>query len=48
MVNIRTDLRETGREVVDWIHLGQERENYQDLVSTNEPCGSTQGTVFLD
>jgi ribosome biogenesis protein Nip4 len=32
--NIRMDLRETGREVVDWIHLAQVREQWQALVNT--------------
>jgi hypothetical protein len=32
--NIRKDLRETGWEGVDWVHLAQDREQWQDLVNT--------------
>jgi hypothetical protein len=32
--NIRLRLREIGREGVDWIHLVQERDQWQDLVNT--------------
>jgi hypothetical protein len=32
--NIRMDLRETGWEGVDWIHLAQERDKWQALVNT--------------
>jgi hypothetical protein len=32
--NIRTDLREAGREVVDWMHLAQDRAQWLALVNT--------------
>jgi hypothetical protein len=32
--NIRMDLTETDREVVDWIHLDQNRDQWRGLVST--------------
>jgi hypothetical protein len=32
--NIRTDLREIGREVVDCIHLAQDRDQWRGLVNT--------------
>jgi hypothetical protein len=32
--NIRMDLREIGREVADWMHLVQDRDQWQALVNT--------------
>jgi hypothetical protein len=32
--NIKTDFRETGREKVEWIHLAQDRDQWQALVKT--------------
>jgi len=32
--SVRMDLRGTGWEGVDWIHLDQDRDHWQDLVST--------------
>jgi len=32
--NIRTDLRETGWEGVDWIHLAQDRDQWRVVVNT--------------
>jgi hypothetical protein len=32
--NIRMDLRETGWEVVDWIHLAQDGDQWRDVVKT--------------
>jgi hypothetical protein len=32
--NIRMDLREVGWEVVDWMHLAQDREQWRVLVNT--------------
>jgi len=32
--NIKIDLGEIGLEVVDWIHLTQDRDQWQDLVNT--------------
>jgi hypothetical protein len=32
--NIRTDLTETGLEVVDWIHLAKDTDQRCDLVNT--------------
>jgi hypothetical protein len=32
--NIRMDLRETGSEGVDWIHVTQDRDEWQVLVNT--------------
>jgi hypothetical protein len=31
-INIRTDLRKTGWKDVDWMHLDQDRDQWQDLV----------------
>jgi hypothetical protein len=33
---------------VYWIHLAQDRYQWQDLVNTNEPSGSVKGGKFLD
>jgi hypothetical protein len=33
-VNIRIDLREVGREDVDWIHLAQGRDQWRAVVNT--------------
>jgi hypothetical protein len=32
--NIRTDLRETESEGVDWLHLAQDRDKWRALVNT--------------
>jgi hypothetical protein len=32
--NIRIDLREGGWQVVDWIHLAQDRDQWRALVNT--------------
>jgi hypothetical protein len=32
--NIGMDLREIGREGVDWIHLAQDRDSWRGLVNT--------------
>jgi hypothetical protein len=32
--NVRMDLREMGSEVVDWIHLAQDRNQWWALVNT--------------
>jgi hypothetical protein len=32
--NIRMDVRETGWEFVDWIHLTQDRDQWRTLVNT--------------
>jgi hypothetical protein len=32
--NIRLDLKEIGREDVDWIHLDQDRDQWRDVVNT--------------
>jgi hypothetical protein len=39
------DLREIGWEVVDWIHVTQDRDQWQVLVNTS---GSIRGREFLD
>jgi hypothetical protein len=31
--NIEVDLKEIGREGMDWIHLGQDRDQWRTLVS---------------
>jgi hypothetical protein len=33
-VNFRIDLREIGWEVVDWIHLAQNRDQWRTVVNT--------------
>jgi hypothetical protein len=43
------DLRETGREGVDWMHLAQDRDQWRALVNTgNKPSGSIKRREFLD
>jgi hypothetical protein len=32
--NVRLDLREIGRESVDWIHLAQDRDQWRAFVDT--------------
>jgi len=32
--NVRIDLREIGWEVVDWIHVAQDRDRWRALVNT--------------
>jgi hypothetical protein len=32
--NIRTDLKETGWECMDWIHLAQDRDQWRAVVNT--------------
>jgi hypothetical protein len=32
--NIRIDLREIGWEVVDWIHLAEDRDQWRTVVNT--------------
>jgi hypothetical protein len=32
--NIRMDIREIGWEVVDWIHVGEDRDQWRVLVNT--------------
>jgi hypothetical protein len=32
--NIRMDLRETGRDVVEWMHLTQDRDQWRTLVNS--------------
>jgi hypothetical protein len=34
--NVKMYLKETGCDVVDWIHLDQERDSWWALVETNE------------
>jgi ribosome biogenesis protein Nip4 len=47
--NIRMDLREIGREVVDWRHMIEVRHKWRVLVNTvNEPSSSRRGRKFLD
>jgi hypothetical protein len=33
---------------VDWIHLAQDRDQWQALMNSNEPSGSIKGREFLD
>jgi len=33
--NIRMDLKEIGWEIVDWIHLAQDRDLWRTLVNTD-------------
>jgi len=48
-INIRMDLREIGRDSVDWMHLA---EDGGPVVGScehcNEPLGSMKGRKFLD
>jgi hypothetical protein len=48
--NIRIDLRKTGCEATDWIHLAQDRDQWQTLVkpeSTKFSRGQTRFTVTV-
>jgi hypothetical protein len=46
--SIRTSLMEVGWEGVDWIHLAQDRDQWQAHVHGNEPSGSIKDGEFLD
>jgi len=47
--NIRMDLKEACLECVNWMHLAQDREQWQALVNTvNEPSGSIKIRGLLD
>jgi hypothetical protein len=46
--NIRMVLTEIIWEPVDWIHMAQDRDQWRDLVNTNEPWGSVKGGKFLE
>jgi hypothetical protein len=41
---------EMWQEIVDWMHLGQDRDQWWILVNTpmNEPSGSIKGGKFVD
>jgi hypothetical protein len=41
--NISLDLRQTGWEGVDWMHLTQDGDQWQALVNHNQPSGSIKG-----
>jgi hypothetical protein len=44
-LNIRMDLREVGWEIVDWIHLSQDRDQWWTLVNTCEHSNATMGFI---
>jgi hypothetical protein len=47
--NIKMDLHEVGRRVVDWIGLAEDRDMWWELGECgNEPSGSTKCGEFLD
>jgi hypothetical protein len=46
--NIKMDLREIGTEVVDWIHLAQDRDQWRALEYGNETLSSIKGGEFFD
>jgi len=46
--NIRLDLREIRWEVVKWIHLTQDRDQWRTLVNTERTIGFHKGVEFLD
>jgi hypothetical protein len=47
--NIRMDLREVRRKVVDWMHVAQDRDHWQALVNnSNELSGSIKGGEFFE
>jgi hypothetical protein len=46
--NIRMDLRERVWEGFDWVHLAQDRNQWQDLVNSDAPSCSIKGMEFLD
>jgi len=46
--NIRIDLREIWWELVDCMHLAQDRDQWHSCEHSNEPSGSKQGGEFLD
>jgi hypothetical protein len=45
--HIRMDLRDTGWEIVDWIHLAQERDQWWALVNMVINPGSIKDENFL-
>jgi hypothetical protein len=48
MDHIRLYLREKGWEVVDWIHLSQDRGQWRALANTLLTSDSIKGEKFLD
>jgi hypothetical protein len=42
------DLREIGCGVVDWIHLTQDRDQWQSCEHSNEPSGFIKGGEGFD
>jgi hypothetical protein len=46
--NIRMDIRKIGSEVVHWIHLAQDRNQWQVCEHRNEHSRAIKDGVFLD
>jgi hypothetical protein len=44
----KMELRETGRVVVDWMHLDQDRDQWWACEHCNETLVSIKGGKFLD
>jgi hypothetical protein len=42
------NLKEIGSEDVDWIHVAQDRVQWQAPEHSTEPLGSIKGKKFLD
>jgi hypothetical protein len=46
--NIKMDLKEIGWKCRDWIHVAQDRDQWQAVVNTVKPLGCIKGGEFLD
>jgi len=46
--DIKMDLRDVGRGGVDWMHLAQDRDQWQAPVNTVMNNGSIKGGEFLE
>jgi hypothetical protein len=44
--NIRMDIREVGWEIVDWMHMSQERDQWQALMNMVMNLGSVEDGEF--
>jgi hypothetical protein len=46
--NTEMDFGDIGLDVVEWIHMAQDRDWWWTFVNSKEPLGSTKGREFLD